>query len=69
MWYEDKRFWKAAFSRALRSIAQGAITGIGASAALYEVDWKYCVGSALLMGVVSICTSIALGVPEYEEDD
>ena len=68
MWYSDTRFWKAAFGRAIRSMAQGALTGIGASAILSEVDWKYCVSSAVLMGAVSILTSMALGMPEYEEE-
>lgn len=68
MWYTDGKFWKAAVGRALRSMAQGAITGIGASAVFYEVDWKYCIGSAVLMGIVSILTSMALGLPEYEEE-
>ena len=68
MWYTDGKFWKAAAGRALRSMAQGAITGIGASAVFYEVDWKYCIGSAVLMGIVSILTSMALGLPEYEEE-
>jgi len=67
MWYTDKEFWKKALGRAIRSVAQGALTGIGTSAILSEVDWKWVLSSACLMGIVSLCTSMALGMPEYED--
>lgn len=69
MWFTDKLFWKSALNRAIRSVAQGALTGIGASAIMSDVDWKYVISSALLMGIVSMLTSMALGMPEYVEED
>ena len=68
MWYSDKEWWKKALNRAIRSVAQGALTGIGTSALLSEVNWQTVVSSAVLMGVVSVLTSMAFGIPEYEEE-
>lgn len=60
----DNRKWlKAAGVRAVRTIAQAAIAGIGTAAALGQVDWKYVVSVSVMAGVISILTSIA-GLPE-----
>lgn len=67
MWYTDKEFWKKALSRAIRTVAQVALTTIGTSAVMSDVNWKYCVSCAILGGIVSILTSMALGIPEYED--
>ena len=68
MWLTDKNFWKKALARALRSLAQGLLVGIGEVVVIQDVDWRLALGSGALMFVVSILTSIALGVPEYEEE-
>lgn len=65
MWYKDKHWWQAAAERAIRSIAQGLLVGIGECAVIQAVDWKLAVGTGALMGIVSILTSIAFGLPEY----
>lgn len=39
MWYEDKKWWKHAFDRAIRSLAQGVLVGIGECALMQEVNW------------------------------
>lgn len=67
MWYKDKKWWEKAFDRAIRSVAQGLLVGIGECAVIQAVDWKLAVGTGALMGVVSILTSIAFGLPEYGE--
>ena len=61
---QDFKSWvKAAAVRAIKTIAQTAVATIGASAAMSEVDWKFCLSAALLAGIVSMLTSIA-GLPE-----
>lgn len=67
MWYKDKSWWQAAAERAIRSIAQGLLVGIGECAVIQAVDWKLAIGTGALMGVVSILTSVAFGLPEYVE--
>jgi divalent metal cation (Fe/Co/Zn/Cd) transporter len=61
-----KEFWKAAGSRAVRTMAQTALATIGTSAFMQDINW-YLVGSAsLLAGIISVLTSIATGLPEVE---
>jgi len=61
-----KGFWKAAGSRAVRTMAQTAIATMGTSAFMQDINW-YLVGSAsLLAGIISVLTSIATGLPEVE---
>ena len=61
-----KKFWKAAGSRAVRTMAQTAIATIGTSAFMQDINW-YLVGSAsLIAGIISVLTSIATGLPEVE---
>lgn len=61
-----KEFWKAAGSRAVRTMAQTAIATMGTSAFMQDINW-YLVGSAsLISGIISVLTSIATGLPEVE---
>lgn len=61
-----KEFWKAAGSRAVRTMAQTAIATMGTSVFMQDINW-YLVGSAsLLAGIISVLTSIATGLPEVE---
>lgn len=69
MWYTDKNWWKKAIDRAIRSLAQGILVGIGECVMLHEVNWIMALSTGGLMAVVSILTSIAFGLPEYKEDD
>ncbi len=65
----NKEYWmnwaKKAGVRAIKTIAQAAIAGIGTAAAMGQVDWKYVLSAAILAGVLSMLTSIA-GLPEVE---
>lgn len=62
-----KKNWKqwlhAAGIRAVKTVAQAAIAGIGAAAAMGQVDWAYVASAAALAGVLSLLTSVA-GLPE-----
>lgn len=58
-----KEWLKAAGVRAVKTIAQAAIAGIGTAAAMGQVDWTYVLSASVLAGVLSILTSIA-GLPE-----
>ena len=40
---DTKQWLKAAAVRAVKTVAQAAIAGIGTAAALGQVDWKYVV--------------------------
>ena len=60
----DTRKWlKAAGVRAVKTVAQAAIAGMGTAAVLGQADWKYVVSASVLAGVISILTSVA-GIPE-----
>ncbi len=66
-----KRDWiqwtKKAGIRAIKTVAQAAIAGIGTAAAMGQVDWKYVVSASLLAGILSMLTSVA-GLPELKEE-
>lgn len=66
---KNKSYWvnwvKKAGIRAVKTIAQAAIAGIGTAAAMGQVDWKYVLSAAVLAGVLSMLTSVA-GLPEVE---
>lgn len=65
---DTKQWLKAAAVRAVKTVAQAAIAGIGTAAALGQVDWKYVVSASVLAGVISVLTSIA-GIPEVTEKE
>lgn len=54
---------RAAWVRAVKTMAQAAIAAIGTSAMISAVDWKIVISSALLAGILSVLTSLA-GLPE-----
>ncbi|MCI9079871.1 MAG: hypothetical protein HFH68_13305 [Lachnospiraceae bacterium] len=64
---EKSRKWlKAAGVRAVKTVAQAAIGGIGAATALGSVNWTLVVSTAVLSGIVSVLTSVA-GLPEVKQ--
>ena len=69
-WISDKKWWKMAGARAVRTVAQSALAYIGTSATvLHDVNWLMVLSAGLMGGIVSILTSIAVGIPEYKEDE
>ena len=61
-----KEWIKAAGIRAVKTVAQAAIAGIGTAAAMGQVDCKYVISASALAGVLSVLTSVA-GLPEVGE--
>jgi hypothetical protein len=61
----DKKWWKAAGVRAVKTVAEAAFALIPAAATITAVDWKTVVGTAALAGVTSLLVSIK-GLPELQ---
>ena len=62
----NKKWWKAAGIRAIKTVAQTAAATIGTSAAMGQVNWLMVGSASLLAGVLSMLTSVA-GLPEVTE--
>lgn len=62
-----KEFWKAAGIRALKTVCQAVIAGIGTAMVIEQVNWLYVLSSSALAGIISLVTSIAFGLPEVDE--
>lgn len=62
----NRKWWKAAGIRAVKTFAQTAIAMIPIAVSIAQVDWINVLGTAALAGVCSIMTSIA-GLPEVED--
>ena len=61
----DKKWWKAAGIRAVKTVAEAAVALIPAAATITAVDWKTVIGTAALAGVTSLLISLK-GLPELE---
>lgn len=57
---------KAAGIRAIKTVAQTALSLFTVGQLLSDVDWKMVVSASLVAGIYSILTSIA-GLPEVKE--
>lgn len=62
----NKKWWKAAGIRAIKTVAQTAAATIGTSVMISEVNWVMVVSASALAGVLSLLTSVA-GLPEVEQ--
>ena len=65
---DTKKWVKGAAIRAVKTMAQTAVSLIPAAQMIQQVDWKVVVGTAALAGVVSVLTSVA-GIPEIPENE
>jgi hypothetical protein len=63
----NRKWWKAAGIRAVKTAAQTAIATIGAASLLSAVQWPVVVSASVLAGVLSLLTSVT-GLPEVETD-
>lgn len=64
----NKRWFKAAGIRAIKTVAQTALASIGTSALISTVDWRVVLSASALAGILSLLTSVA-GLPELKEDE
>lgn len=62
----NKKWFKAAGIRAVKTVAQTAAAMIGTTALIDEVNWVAVLSASLLAGLLSMLTSIA-GLPEVGE--
>ena len=60
-----KEWIKCAGIRAIKTIAQTAVSTIGMSVVMSEVNWLLVLSSSLLAGILSLLTSVA-GIPEVD---
>lgn len=65
---DTKEWFKAAAKRAVKTMAQSALSLLPAAATITAVDWKVVLGTAALAGITSIITSVA-GIPEVPEGE
>lgn len=62
-----KEWFKAALIRALKTVAQTAVSMITVGSAISEIQWGYVASVAVVAGVYSMLTSVA-GLPEVPDD-
>ena len=62
-----KTWLKAAGIRAIRTLAQAALAGIGTAVAMQEVNWLAVASTAGLSAIISILMSLR-GLPEAPID-
>lgn len=65
----NKEFWKAALIRATKTVCQTAIATIGTAAVIADVNWVYVLSASALAGILSILTSLSVGLPEVQLAD
>lgn len=63
---KTKRWIRAAFVRAAKTVCQTAVATIGTAVAMGDVNWPLVVSASVLAGVLSLLTSVA-GLPEVEK--
>ena len=62
-----KKWLKAALIRAIKTVAQTAVSMLTVGQMFTEVDWLGILSISATAGVISILTSLA-GLPEVEDD-
>ena len=64
---DTKDWFKNAVIRAVKTMAQTAISTIGVSAVMSDVNWLMVGSASVLAGILSLLTSIA-GIPEVKKE-
>lgn len=62
-----KKWVKAAGVRAVKTMAQTAVSLIGVGAVMSDVNWPMVGSAAAVAGIISVLTSVA-GIPEVEAE-
>lgn len=63
-----KAWFEAAGVRAIKTVAQSALSMIAVGAAMSDIDWLRVGSVSLLAGILSLLTSVA-GLPEVADAD
>lgn len=63
-----KKWFKAAGIRAVKTMAQTALSLISVGTVMSDIDWMVVGSASLVAGVYSMLTSVA-GLPELKEGD
>ena len=63
---KSKTWLKAALIRAIKTVAQTAVSLIGVGSVMSDINWAMVGSASVLADILSILTSIA-GLPEVEE--
>ncbi len=61
-----KDWFSCAGVRAVKTVAQTAVSLIGVGSVMSDIDWMMVGSASLLAGILSLLTSVA-GLPEMEE--
>ena len=61
------KWFKAAGIRAIKTVAQTAVSTIGVSEVMGDVNWVMVGSASLLAGILSLLTSVA-GIPEVPDE-
>ena len=64
----NKKWFKAAAIRAIKTVAQTAVATIGTSVVISDVNWLMVLSASALSGVLSLLTSVA-GLPEVNTEE
>lgn len=64
----NKQWLKCAGIRAVKTMAQTAVSMLTVGQAFFDVNWVSIVGVSITAGIISILTSIA-GLPEVGESN
>lgn len=65
---DTKQWLRAAGIRAVKTVAQTALSMITVGQAVSDINWVGIVSVSAVAGLVSILTSV-VGIPEVKEDD
>ena len=65
---KTKKWLKAAGVRAIKTVAQTAVSLIGVGSVMSDINWVMVGSASLLAGILSILTSVA-GLPEVKEEN
>lgn len=64
---DTKKWVKATAIRALKTMAQTAVSMLTVGQAVMDVNWVNVLSISIVAGVISVLTSVA-GIPEVEEE-
>ena len=62
-----RQWLKASLVRAIKTVAQTAVSLIGVGTLMSDIDWLMVASASLLSGILSILTSVA-GIPEVPKE-